>query len=460
VTEPVNKLFIRTFGCQMNVNDSQRMEEVLRARGYQLTSQPEQAQVILINTCTVREKSRTKALSALGRYARLKQDRPDLVLGLAGCVAQQDGRRLLAEAPALDLVLGPDFISRLPQLVEEARSKRTVMVGFEEVEQYQFLQASPTPGQGSPTALVTIQKGCDNGCGYCIVPTVRGPEVSRPAAEVVEEIEALVRAGTREVTLIGQNVNSYGGITGKPGDFIGLLEQADAVDGLQRVRFTTSNPKDFSPDLARCFGRLKRLCPWLHLPVQSGSTPVLQRMKRGYTRQQYLDCIDQVRGHCPDISLGTDIIVGYPGETENDFLETVSLIEQIQYDYIYSFMYCIRNKTAAAELVDDVDQGSKARRLHFLQQRQDQITGQRLERLRGRVVDVLVEGPSRRGPPQFCGRDPGNHVVNFTRQGPAPVPGALLQVAINTCGRHSLTGEVVHDAEDPIDGRDHDPRLQ
>ena len=425
----------------MNVHDTHRMEDVLRPTGYSATDDPAKADVILINTCTVREKSRVKVLSAIGRYARLKAANPDLLLGVAGCVAQQEGADLLKASKALDLVFSPDHISDLPRLLQEARERRKVQVGHLDVEGYRFLQAVPASDVRGPTALVTIQKGCDNYCSYCIVPQVRGPEISRPMTEIVDEVRGQVADGVLEVTLIGQNVNSYHG--GPAGDFIELLRRVDAVSGLQRLRFTTSHPKDFSEHLARAFAELRTLCPWLHLPVQSGSSRVLSGMNRGYSREDYLGLVALVRGHCPHVTLGTDIIVGYPGETEEDFLETMSLLEEVQYDTVYSFKYSVRPNTAAAELVDDVTGEDKARRLRALQARQDEITRARLARFLGQSVSVLVEGPSRRGLPQLSGRGPGNHVVNFEMP---PVEGDLVgsvvQVEITRTGGHSLSGIV------------------
>jgi tRNA-2-methylthio-N6-dimethylallyladenosine synthase len=446
---PDKLLYIRTFGCQMNVHDSRRMEHVLRPLGYGLASSPEEADLILVNTCTVREKSRTKALSAVGRYARLKASRPGLLLGIAGCVAQQEGQALLREAPALDLVLGPDFISELPTLVPRLGQQAEVRVGFSEVDSYRFLQGPAEPALRGPTALVTIQKGCDNHCAYCIVPSVRGPEVSRPASEILDEVRVLVRSGVREVTLIGQNVNSYRGLGGGEGDFVALLEQVDRIEGLLRLRFTTSHPKDFGEDLARCFGRLRTLCPWLHLPVQSGATGVLQRMNRGYSREHYLGLVKQIRRRCPQVSLGTDLIVGFPGETDEEFSQTLSLVEQVQYDYAYSFKYSVRAGTPAAELADDVPEQQKARRLAALQALQDAVTARKLAAHERRKLPVLVEGPSRRGGVQLAGRAPGNQVVNFDPGDTPCRPGDLAEVLITAAGKHSLRGRLAGPAAPP-----------
>jgi tRNA-2-methylthio-N6-dimethylallyladenosine synthase len=424
----------------MNVHDTSRIEEVLRPHGFSPTPTPEQADLIIVNTCSVREKSREKVLSTLGRLAPLKQ--PGALLAVAGCVAQQEGRRLLELAPAVDLVFSPDHIRTLPALLQDARRRRRVQTGFVDPAAYQFLEARNAQ---PPTALVTIQKGCDNACAYCIVPSVRGPCVSRPREEILTEVQSLVDGGVREVTLIGQNVNAFRGGQGGEDDFIELLRAVAAIEGLRRLRFTTSHPKDFHEAMPDCFRQLRALCPWLHLPVQSGSTRVLERMKRGYTRERYVTHIDNVRAHRPDIVVGTDIIVGFPGETEADFQETLSLVEEIQFDYAYSFKFSPRPGTAAAAQPDDVDEQEKRRRLHLLQTTQDGITARRLARFEGQVVEVLVEGASRKGPPQLSGRTPGNQVVNID-EGSGWNAGDLVQVQILRAGRHSLTGI-------PISGR-------
>jgi len=418
--------------------------EVLHPSGYAPTSDPSLADLIIINTCSVREKSQGKVLSAIGRYARLKHSTPNLLLAVAGCVAQQEGQRLLSAAPAVDLVFSPDHIASLPALLQEAWSHQLVQTGFTDPADYQFLRAAPS-GSSGPTALVTIQKGCDNACSYCIVPSVRGPCVSRPMEEILEEIRGLVAAGAKEVTLIGQNVNAYRGARNRTTDFVELLRAVDHIDGLWRTRFTTSHPKDFHADLPECFKELRTLCPWLHLPLQSGSSRVLTLMGRGYSRQEYIERLQAVRAARPDVTLGTDLIVGFPRESEADFLETVSLVEQIQFDYAYSFKFSVRPGTAAADLDDDVEEEEKRRRLSHLQTVQDRITRSRLAELVGRSVHVLVEGPSRKGLPQLCGRTPGNQVVNLDN--PELLVGQMVEVEITRAGRHSLTGTSTRNVE-------------
>jgi tRNA-2-methylthio-N6-dimethylallyladenosine synthase len=438
-------LYLQNFGCQMNLHDSQRILEVLGSIGYLPTPDPNKANLILVNTCSVRAKSQAKVLSSMGRFRPLKEKKRDLILGVAGCVAQQEGAKLFEAMPYIDLVFGPDHIAQLPELLGQLKNERMCQVGFLEGETYRFLKASPGLGQRWATAFVTIQKGCDNHCSYCIVPTVRGPEVSRPGEEILDEIRDLVdTAGIKEVTLIGQNVNSYRGLDGTDMDFVELLRKVDRLAGLSRIRFTTSHPKDFSPSLGLCFKELEHLCPWLHLPVQAGSTSTLTRMNRGYNREDYLAIIQEVRSLCPEISIGTDIIVGFPGENESDFLQTVSLLEEIQYDYMYSFKYSVRPNTPAAALFDDVPEEEKSRRLSYIQSRQDAISRFKLAREVGKQKQVLVEGPSKKGLPQVFGRTPQNQIVNFEYPGEKPPIGRMVDVLIIAAGGHSLTGKVVH----------------
>jgi len=425
------------------------MAEILHKAGYAAANTPDAADVILVNTCSVREKSQTKVISALGRYRQLKKKKPDLILGVAGCVAQQEGDKLFTAAPYIDLVFSPDHIKQLPNLLHRARQQKAIQVGFVDMHEYAFLRAVPEQGLQDPTALVTIQKGCDNHCSYCIVPLVRGPELSRPATDILVEIESLVAAGVREVTLIGQNVNSYRGYDGTNDDFVRLLRAVNSIPGLQRIRFTTSHPKDFTNSLAYSFRELSHLCPWLHLPVQSGATETLTHMNRGYTREDYLRIIDKVKEVCPQISLGTDVIVGFPGESEAAFEETVSLLKKIRFNYAYMFKYSPRPGTVAASLEDDVPENEKNRRLHHIQKIQDEITRDHLSAMLNQTVEILVEGPSRKGLPQVSGRTPGNHVVNF-ECGKDEVRGNLVTVQIVTAGSHSLMGKMIHNGLEGI----------
>jgi len=431
----------------MNDYDVERMREVMGARGYDATESAEDADLIVINTCSVREKAEAKVASAAGRFRELKQARPGLMVAIGGCVAQQEGERLLKRIPVADFTFGPDQIPSLGALVDRrAAGGRFAATEVVEVEDYRFLTAEPRRGQVPVTALVTIQKGCDNHCAFCVVPATRGREVSRPWQEVVDEVARFVAAGAREVTLIGQNVNSYHGV-GLPkdqsggDDFAELLARVDRVEGLKRLRYTTSHPHDFTDKVADAFRDLRTLCAWLHLPVQSGSSRTLKRMVRDYTRDQYLRQIDYVKSVCPDISLSTDIIVGYPGETDADFAETLTLLERVEYDSIYSFEYSERPDTPALKLAlrDNVAPEVKAERLQAVQALQKGITARRLGRWVGRDVEVLVEGDSARYPGQLCGRTTGNEMVNFA--GPPSLTGELVTVKIVAARGHTLVGE-------------------
>jgi tRNA-2-methylthio-N6-dimethylallyladenosine synthase len=435
------RVYIQNFGCQMNDYDVERMHELLAAEGYTRSESSDDADLIILNSCSIREKAEEKVASAAGRLRELKTERPGLVVAVGGCVAQQEGPKLLKRIPTADFTFGPDAIVRLPELLREHRTTRRRFSATEviDVEDYSFLDADPV--EVRVTALVTIQKGCDNHCAYCVVPATRGREVSRPAAEVVAEVARFVERGAREVTLIGQNVNSYHGAGDTGDDFAVLLGLVDKVPGLLRIRYTTSHPKDFTDAVADAFAQLPRLMPWLHLPVQSGSSRTLKRMVRGYTRDEYLRKLERVRAACPDISLSTDIIVGYPGETDADFAETMSLLASVEYDSIYSFEYSERPDTPALKLAlkDDVPSDVKAARLQELQALQKQITTRRLGRFVGRTLEVLVEGEARRGD-KLCGRAPGNEMVHFA--GSPSLIGQLVQVRVTGAGTHTLAGEL------------------
>ncbi len=446
----------------MNDYDVERMTEVLRRDGFERTEVVEEADMIVVNTCSIREKAENKAASAAGRYQKLKERNPNLLVAIGGCVAQQEGDALLKRIPSADLTFGPDQIPSLgkhytalrPQLEADSWPQSAPKVGryklrlaqteVIDVEDYQFLDADPRPSDVKVTALVTIQKGCDNFCAYCIVPRTRGREVSRPADQVVREVARFVALGAREVTLIGQNVNAYHAIGTPDGeDFAELLRQVDAVPGLQRLRFTTSHPHYFTRKVADAFRDLRTLQPWLHLPVQAGSTRVLSAMAREYSREAYLDKIAYLRSVCPDISLSTDIIVGYPGESEADFEQTMSLLSAVEYDSIYSFAYSRRPGTPAVELPDDVSADEKSRRLTALQALQKQITAKRLQRLVGRTEEVLVEGRARANPSQICGRTGGNHTVNIElAEGihADALTGTLVPVLVTQAKVHTLLG--------------------
>ncbi len=430
-------MYIRTFGCQMNVADSEMMAQAM-ADDYVLTHRPEEADLLLINTCAIRRKSEEKVRSLLGSLKALKQRRPQMILGVGGCVAQQEGERLLAAAPHLDLVFGTHGVYRLPELVSRAaQGQRPV-----DLELSRCFPPSPRrQWESSPVqAQVTIMQGCDNFCAFCVVPYVRGREYSREPGEIFREVREFLEAGGREVTLLGQNVNSYGRGLPETITFPELLRRLAALPGLARLRFATSHPRDLSPELMEAFSEPAPLCEHLHLPVQSGSTRILTAMNRGYTREAYLDKVRQLRGLNPGLALSTDLIVGFPGETEADFGQTLELMRDAAFEQSFSFKYSPRPQTLAATYPDQAPEEVKAARLARLQALQDELTRKAHARMMGLVKEVLVEGRSRRSPEELCGRLRTNQVVNF--QGPAELVGRLAQVDITEAHPHSLKGRL------------------
>ena len=445
-TKDPMRYYIDTFGCQMNVRDSDEMAETLRKAGHTPAAGPGDADLILVNTCTVRQKAAHKGISAVGRYTAMKLKRPSLLVGACGCYAQEAGVRICDEVKGVDLVVGPDARHLIPALIEERRAtKKPVIMTCLHGQRGGAGTGTVSPGDedksvrprraDGPTALVSIMRGCDNYCAFCIVPYVRGRETSRALEDVVAEVRELAETGCREVTLLGQNVNSYGAGTGT--DFTALLDTVCAVDGIARVRFTTSHPKDLSEGLARRFGELEPLMPQIHLPVQAGADAVLARMNRKYTRAGYLDKVALLRRYRPDIDITTDIIVGFPGETDADFGQTMALCREVGFGGAFSFKYSIRPGTAAAGLADDVPPAVKAARLEALQALVQEIAYAKNRALVGRTLQVLVEGPSR-DPGTVCGRTPCNRVLNFSGK-ESPV-GAIVPVSVTEALAHSLRG--------------------
>ncbi len=445
---PTRRVHVITYGCQMNVHDTRRIVQVLRPLGFQETQDPAMADLILLNTCTVRERPERKVLSTLARLKPLKEARPGLVLGVCGCVGQQHGEALLERVPYLDLVFGTDNIADLPSLIESVEHGRRISYTRRMTRHdYRFIEADPAVEAG-PTAFLTIAKGCDKACSYCIVPYVRGREVSKPLGQVLDEVRRLVASGVREVTLLGQNVNSYGRDRPDGCDFVGLLERVAATPGLLRLRFVTSHPADVDARMMDCFARLPVLASCLHLPLQSGSDRVLARMRRGYTMSEYLQKVEMARVARPDIALSTDIIVGFPGETPEDFQATLRAIESVRFDTMFSFKYSPRPHTSAARLPDDVPEAEKAARLRDLQALQDEVTASRMLRFLGRDEEVLVEGPSGRtaegGGITVMGRTSTNVVVHFPLPAGRPAqPGDIVRVRIEEVLAHCLRGRVV-----------------
>lgn len=436
----MKKYFIHTFGCQMNVNDTNRMGEALATLSYSATPTAENADLIILNTCSIREKAEDKMLSALGRYRQVKLQRGALI-GVGGCVAQQEKKKILEKVPYVDFVFGPDAIGRLPDILTkiETEQVRVVETAWVDSENYVFPQADPATSLGKTTEFVTVMKGCDNVCSFCVVPHTRGREVSRPFTDVLNEVARLTTVGVREVTLVGQNVNSYlGGIS-----FAQLLLRTAQVPGIDRVRFTTSHPHDLSDELVDAFRIEPKIMPHFHLPVQSGSYPVLQKMKRDYTIENYLERLAKLRAARPGIAVTTDIIVGFPGETDEDFEKTYELCKHVEYDGQFAFVYSPRPKTVAGLKEGEwgpVPHEVKVKRLERLNALQKQISLKLMSQHVGNTVEVLVEGPSRTNPNRRFGRTPHNRVVNF--DGDAPI-GSLVEVKIEAASQSALGGTQV-----------------
>lgn len=431
--------YLETFGCQMNVVDSEQMVSSLQELGYRQAEAAETADLILLNTCSIRARAERKVYGHLGRFKPLKEKKPNLILAVGGCVAQQEGERMLDKVPYLDIVFGTHNVHRLAELVRnaEARLGRGLLVDFLDDEQRRQLFPSRSPSR-EVSRFVTIVQGCDNFCAYCIVPYVRGREVSRPSAEVLEEVRSLVEQGAAEITLVGQNVNSYGVKEGNEISFAEVLRQVHEVPGLKRLRFITSHPKDLSDDLIDCFGSLDKLCLHLHLPVQAGSDRILQAMGRGYNRDQYLAKVARLRRVCPEIRLTSDVIVGFPGEEEADFEQTLDLLRQAQFAEIYSFIFSPREGTAAALLPDETPADVKQQRFDRMLALQDEITRGFHTGDVGRVVPVLVEGESRQGGGQVFGRTSWNRIVNF--KGDQSLIGSIVPVRLVEAQRNSHIG--------------------
>jgi len=439
------KVFIKTFGCQMNEYDSGKMVDVLRdAQGYEPTADVEQADLILFNTCSVREKAQEKVFSDLGRVKHLKAK--GVLIGVGGCVASQEGAAIIERAPYVDVVFGPQTLHRLPELLNRRadQQRAQVDISFPEIEKFDHLPPARVEG-GS--AYVSIMEGCSKYCSYCVVPYTRGEEFSRPFEEVLTEVAGLADQGVREVTLLGQNVNAYRGPMGgtaEIADFATLIEYVAEIPGIERIRYTTSHPNEFTQRLIDVYARVPQLVDHLHLPVQHGSDRILMAMKRGYTTLEYKSTIRKLRAIRPDISLSTDFIVGFPGETEDDHARTMKLIDEIGFDASFSFVFSPRPGTPAAALHDDTPQDVKLARLQQLQARIEENVRRISDSRVGTVQRILVEGPSRRDPAELMGRTACNRIVNFDG-GPQRdrLVGQMVDVAITRAYPHSLRGEVV-----------------
>lgn len=444
------KLYIQTNGCQMNEYDSDKMRDVLQAsHGMEITEFPEQADVLLLNTCSIREKAQEKVFSAVGRWKKIKDKRPDIIIGVGGCVASQEGADLQRRAPYVDIVFGPQTLHRLPELLEQARAgkKHVVDISFPEIEKFDCL---PAPRAEGPKAYVSVMEGCSKYCTYCVVPYTRGEEVSRPLEDVIAEITTLAQQGVRELNLLGQNVNAYRGAMadGDTASFALLLHYVAAVPGIDRIRFTTSHPLEFTDDIIEAFAEIPQLVNHLHLPVQSGSNRILAEMKRGHQREDYLEIIRKIKAVRPGISLSSDFIVGFPGETEQDFADTMDLIEQVGFDFSYSFIFSARPGTPAANFPDDVSMDVKEQRLQLLKQRLTDMTMAVSESMIGTVQTVLAEGISKKNPLHLTGRTENNRVVNFAAH--PRLIGQFIDVLIMEALPNSLRGRAVESSIEKI----------
>jgi tRNA-2-methylthio-N6-dimethylallyladenosine synthase len=438
------KLHIKTWGCQMNEYDSQKMAELLDAtNGYQLTDDATDADVILLNTCSIREKAQEKVFHQLGRWKLLKDDKPDLIIGVGGCVASQEGDSIRQRAPFVDVIFGPQTLHRLPEMIKQVQGDKgssVVDISFPEIEKFDRL---PEPKAEGPSAFVSIMEGCSKYCTFCVVPYTRGEEVSRPVDDVLLEVAQLAEQGVREVNLLGQNVNAYRGDT-HDGDtcyFSDLIRLIAAIDGIDRIRYTTSHPVEFTPDIIDVYADVPELVDHLHLPVQSGSDRILNLMKRGHTAIEYKSTIRKLRKIRPNLSMSSDFIIGFPGESKMDFEATMNLINDIGFDMSFSFIYSARPGTPAADLPDDVTEQEKKERLYLLQNRITQMAQQISRQMFDTEQRILVEGPSKKNPMELRGRTENNRVVNFV--GPHTVIGQFVDVRITEALPNSLRGELI-----------------
>ncbi|BBF87987.1 tRNA-i(6)A37 methylthiotransferase [Aquitalea magnusonii] len=439
----MKKVYIKTFGCQMNEYDSDKMVDVLGdAEGMIKTDNPEEADVILFNTCSVREKAQEKVFSDLGRIRPLKEARPDLIIGVGGCVASQEGDTIVKRAPYVDVVFGPQTLHRLPEMIRARQHSGAAQVdiSFPEIEKFDHIPPAKVDGAA---AFVSIMEGCSKYCSFCVVPYTRGEEVSRPFEDVLTEIAGLTQQGVKEITLLGQNVNAYRGLMadGEIADFALLLEYVHEIPGVERLRFTTSHPREFTQRIIDCYGKLPKLVSHLHLPVQSGSDRILTAMKRGYTGLEYKSIIRKLRALRPDLCLSSDFIVGFPGETEADFAQTLKLVQDLQFDFSYVFIYSARPGTPAANLTDDTPHTEKVRRLEALNEVIEARGFAINQSMVGSVQRVLVENISKKDPNMLAARTANNRVVNFV--GHPRLLKQMVDVVITEARPHSLAGEIL-----------------
>ncbi len=436
-TLPPGRFYLRTFGCQMNRHDSERVSGLLREQGWRRVEEEDSADLILLNTCSVRHHPEARVWGRLARYRRMKEHRPDLVLGVIGCMAQIRGEEIRKRFPEVEIILGPENLYRLGEKLDLRSGYSAVLKNPETFFRF------PADREKALSAWVTVTRGCNNFCSYCVVPYARGREVSRPPGEILDEVRSLGHRGCREITLLGQNVNSYRGADPATGtvDFPKLLKILDPVEGIERIRFLTSHPKDISPDLVSAVADLKKVCEFIHFPAQSGSDAVLARMRRGYTRDDYLQKVSRFQAAVPGVALASDFIVGFPGETDEDFVATLSLIKEVGFDQIFAFAYSPRPGTAAAELKDDIPSPVKASRLKKLLSLQRQLAGEKNRRLIGKVLEVLVEGRNLKHPERGEGRSRTGKMVFFPWE--EGLAGRTARVRIERTTDLSLYGTVV-----------------
>ena len=438
------KLFLRSFGCQMNDYDSEKIIDLMAEHGFERTDVIEEADLVVFNTCSIREKSQEKVFSDLGRVREAKREagKDDMVIAVGGCVASQEGKKILSRAPYVNIVFGPQTLHRLPEMLNRYQETKRAQVDirFPEIEKFDHLAAPKARGA---TAFVSIMEGCSQYCSYCVVPYTRGEEISRPLADVLIEVATLASQGVKEVTLLGQNVNAYLGVApnGETADFAMLLEYVAEIDGIERIRYTTSHPKAFTQRLIDAYGKIDKLVNHVHLPVQSGSDKILSAMKRGYTVLEYKSIIRRLRAVRPDISIATDIIVGFPGETEEDYQATLKLMDDVGFDASFSFVYSKRPGTPAAYLPDDTSQELKLKRLQFLQAKNEAKATEISQSMLGTVQRVLVVGPSKRGRGMMAARTDNNRIVNFV--GEESLTDTMVNVKITEVFPHTLGGELV-----------------
>ena len=442
------KLYIKTWGCQMNEYDSQKMAELLDStHGFELAEEAEDADVILLNTCSIREKAQEKVFHQLGRWRPLKVKNPNLIIGVGGCVASQEGKAIRQRAPFVDIVFGPQTLHRLPEMIQQIRGggKNVVDVSFPEIEKFDRL---PEPKADGPSAFVSIMEGCSKYCTFCVVPYTRGEEVSRPLDDVLYEIAQLAEQGVREVNLLGQNVNAYRGQSHDDSicRFSELLRLVATIDGIDRIRYTTSHPVEFTDDIIQAYADIPELVDHLHLPVQSGADRILTQMKRGHTALEYKSQIRKLRKVRPDLCMSSDFIIGFPGETDEDFEATMNLIKAIDFDLSFSFIYSARPGTPAADLPDDITDETKKLRLHLLQDRISQQALRIARQMLGTEQRILVEGPSKKNPMELRGRTENNRIVNFVA--PHTVIGQFVDVKITDVYANSLRGDLIREERD------------